>query len=122
MFLSQWAAKPVTLVRPVGAHADGRRVEPSRRERIQSKGRPVADEDDSGGGQLNSRFRPREQKQEDVAKADLRQHVLEGEVGLRPVLRPQEDAERHERRTARITLWPSIREKLWPFARRLAME
>ncbi len=37
-----------------------------------------------------------EEKQERIAEADLREGVLEGEVGHRPAHRAQEDPERHK--------------------------
>ncbi len=70
------------VVRPVGADADGRGIESRRRQRIERERGPVADEDERGGHELGADAGPAEQEEEDVAEADLRQHVFEREVGL----------------------------------------
>ena len=108
---------PVSVVRPVGRHADRRPVEARRRQRIQRERRPVADQDRRRRDRLPARARPGQQEQERVAQADLRQHVLEGEVGLRPPLRAQEDAEQRSGAASARTRVAEQPPKAWPRSR-----
>ena len=121
VFLSQWAAKPVSMVRPVGRHADRRVVEAGGRQRIERERRPVADQDHRQRDPLARAAGTRQQEQERVAQADLRQRVLEREVGLRSRLRRRKtpSSDQDERPPERVR---SMRPTPGPGAARLAIE
>ena len=84
------------VVRPVlpDAHRSG--VEPCRRQGIDRKHCPIANQYQRGGGQLCARARPCEKKEEDVPETDLGQDVFESEVGLASRLRAEKDAQGDE--------------------------
>jgi hypothetical protein len=104
------------VMRPVQRDTDGGRVESRRRQGVQGERRPIPDQDHDRGGPLHCGLRPGQQKQKHVAQADLRQHVLEREVGLGPALRPEKDAERHQRDGANGRVPEQAREGLPFFA------
>jgi len=57
---------------------------------------PVARQNHRDGGHVHQRAAMGEEGHHRVPQADLRQHVLEGEVGHRRAARPEEDAEENQ--------------------------
>src|SRR5215208_919171 len=87
-------------MRPVRPYADLGVIETSRGQGIENERAPESNQDRQEHRDLNSQRRKREQEQEGVAQADLRERVLECPVGLRPPERAQEDAEQDQRYAA----------------------
>jgi len=62
-----------------------------------------------------------QKKQKDIAQANLGKGVFEGPTGLRTTGRTQKYAKQHQQKCA-PTAWNIMRPKVWPRARRLAIE
>src|SRR3954469_4867974 len=85
---------------PVGRHADLGVIEIRPGQWIESKGTPERDEDRGKHGDLHAQGRKREQEQERVAHADLRQRIFERPVRLLTLEGAKEDAEEDQRDAA----------------------
>ena len=81
---------------PVGLYPDACVVEPGTRKRIEREGGPVEEQNACCPHGLDLGFVVREQEEERISEADLRQRVFECEIRLFGMRAAEEDAEKNE--------------------------